>query len=405
MLKRIAVKDIKPGMFICEFCGSWMEYPFGKTHFLLKDDKDFQSILNSGIEELWIDTAKGLDLDAPAAEAPAATSTTERGPDSTSSPSQPAPIDFDEEIQTAIVLCEKARKTVTRLFEQARLGKVLPLEQARHLVDDIILSVARHPQALISLVRLKQANDYTYMHSVAVCALMIALARQLQLDEEQVREAGFAGLLHDVGKVGIPLDVLNKPGNLTEIEFSVIKTHPEIGARILMDNPQVSAIALDVCLHHHEKVDGTGYPHGLTGETLSIFAKMAAVCDVYDALTSNRPYKKAAPPAESIRNMAEWSKSHFDERVFQAFVKTVGIYPTGSLVKLESDRLAVVIEQNRASLLTPVVKVFFSAKTRMPILHSTLDLAALNGSDRIVSRESPDKWGFKHLDRLWAGLY
>ena len=233
---------------------------------------------------------------------------------------------------------------------------------------------------------------------------MIALARQLALEENLVRESGLAGLLHDLGKVGVPLKILNKPGKLTDDEFTTIKSHPGIGADILKDHSLISPMVLDVVLHHHEKMDGSGYPHGLKGEEISLFAKMGAVCDVYDAITSNRPYKKGWSPAESIRKMAEWSKGHFDEAIFQAFVKTVGIYPTGSLVRLESGRLGIVTEQSETSLLTPKVNVFFSAKLRTPILQETLDLALLVGKDKIIGRESPDEWGFRNLDDLWSGV-
>lgn len=406
MLKRIAVKDIKLGMFICEFCGSWMEHPFWKTRFLLDDEKDLHAIQASGIKELWIDVSQGIDAsDAAAAKTEAEVAQEAEalllGADKAAVGEK---LSLDEEIQTAAKLCAKAKEAVIEMFSDARMGRAIQVEQARALVEEISNSVLRQPHALISLARLKNADEYTYMHSVAVCALMIALARQLNIDEEMVREAGFAGLLHDLGKVGIPMKVLNKPGKLTDAEFSVVKSHPEVGARILMENYDVSPMVLDVCLHHHEKVDGTGYPHGLNGDTISLYAKMGAVCDVYDAITSNRPYKKGWAPADSIRKMAEWSKGHFDEAVFQAFVKTVGIYPTGSLVRLESGRLAVVVEQNEHSLLNPIVKVFFSAKTKMPIIQETLDLAALKGKDKIIGRESPDDWGFKNLDMLWSGL-
>lgn len=406
MLKRIAVKDIKLGMFICEFCGSWMEHPFWKTRFLLDDEKDLHAIQASGIKELWIDVSQGIDASTAAAAKTEAEVAQEAealllGADKAVVGER---VSLDDEIQTAAKLCAKAKEAVIEMFSDARMGRAIQVEQARALVEEISNSVLRQPHALISLARLKNADEYTYMHSVAVCALMIALARQLNIEEEMVREAGLAGLLHDLGKVGIPLKVLNKPGKLTDAEFSVVKSHPEVGARILMENYDVSPMVLDVCLHHHEKVDGTGYPHGLKGETISLFAKMGAVCDVYDAITSNRPYKKGWAPADSIRKMAEWSKGHFDEAVFQAFVKTVGIYPTGSLVRLESGRLAVVVEQNEHSLLNPTVKVFFSAKTKMPIIQETLDLAALKGKDKIIGRESPDDWGFKNLDMLWSGL-
>ncbi|MFC3115647.1 HD-GYP domain-containing protein [Cellvibrio fontiphilus] len=406
MLKRIAVKDIKLGMFICEFCGSWMEHPFWKTRFLLDDEKDLLAIQASGIKELWIDVSQGIDAGTSAAAKTEAEVAQEAEALLLEAGNAVATekVSLDDEIRTAAKLCAKAKEAVIEMFSDARMGKAIKVEQARALVEEISSSVLRQPHALISLARLKNADEYTYMHSVAVCALMIALARQLALDEEMVREAGFAGLLHDLGKVGIPNKVLNKPGKLTDSEFSVVKSHPEVGARILMENYDVSPLVLDVCLHHHEKVDGTGYPHGLKGENISLFAKMGAVCDVYDAITSNRPYKKGWAPADSIRKMAEWSKGHFDEAVFQAFVKTVGIYPTGSLVRLESGRLAVVVEQNENSLLNPKVKIFFSAKTKMPILQETLDLAALKGKDKIIGRESPDEWGFKNLDMLWSGL-
>lgn len=406
MLKRIAVKDIQLGMFICEFCGSWMEHPFWKTKFLLTDEKDLNAIQASGIKELWIDVTQGADLGS------AVTGKTEEEVERETEAllmeadkiQTKEKVSLEDEIQTAAKLCAKAKDAVIEMFSDARMGKAIQVEQARALVEDISNSVLRQPHALISLARLKTADEYTYMHSVAVCALMIALARQLNLDEDMVREAGFAGLLHDIGKIGIPLKVLNKPGKLTDSEFAIVKSHPEVGAKILIESYDVSPMVLDVCLHHHEKMDGTGYPHGLKGDTISLYAKMGAVCDVYDAITSNRPYKKGWAPAESIRKMAEWSKGHFDEAVFQAFVKTVGIYPTGSLVRLESGRLAVVVEQNETSLLSPRVKVFYSAKTKMPIIQETLDLAKLVGKEKIIGRESPDDWGFKNLDMLWSGI-
>jgi putative nucleotidyltransferase with HDIG domain len=406
MLKRIAVKDIQLGMFICEFCGSWMEHPFGKTKFLLTDEKDLRAIQASGIKELWIDVIQGTDVTnvIPGKTAEEVERETDALLMEADKVQNKEKVSLEEEIQTAAKLCAKAKEAVIEMFSDARMGKAIQVEQARALVEDISNSVLRQPHALISLARLKTADEYTYMHSIAVCALMIALARQLNLDENMVREAGFAGLLHDIGKIGIPLKVLNKPGKLTDSEFAIVKSHPEVGAKILIDSYDVSPLVLDVCLHHHEKMDGTGYPHGLKGENISMFARMGAVCDVYDAITSNRPYKKGWAPADSIRKMAEWSKGHFDEIVFQAFVKTVGIYPIGSLVRLESGRLAVVVEQDESSLLSPRVKVFYSAKNKMPILQETLDLAQLVGKEKIIGRESPDDWGFKNLDMLWSGI-
>jgi HD-GYP domain-containing protein (c-di-GMP phosphodiesterase class II) len=208
-------------------------------------------------------------------------------------------------------------------------------------------------------------------------------------------------MLHDLGKAVMPLEVLNKPGRLTDEEFAIMKSHPTRGHEMLVEGGGAGAVVLDVCLHHHEKIDGSGYPKGLKGEQISLFAKMGAACDVYDAVTSARAYKDPWDPAEALRSMAQW-KGHFDPTVFQSFVKTVGIYPVGSLVRLQSGKLAVVTVQNPESLLAPKVKTFFSTKSDMRIEPRELDLAAPGCHDKIVACETPEKWGFKDLDQLWT---
>ena len=405
MLKRIAVTDVRVGMYIQEFCGSWMDHPFWKAKFLLDSPKDLQRIRSSGVRELWIDASKGLDIEAGTESVSEAQAEAETQARLLAAELQPAGKlhSLEDELERAARLCARSKKAVASMFGDIRMGQALQFEAAEQLVEDIAESVMRHPNALISLARLKTADEYTYMHSVAVCALMIALARQLGLAEAQVREAGLAGLLHDVGKMAVPLELLNKPGKLTDAEFDCVRRHPEAGGKILIESKQVSALVLDVCLHHHEKVDGSGYPHRLAGDQISLFARMGAVCDVYDAITSNRPYKRGWDPAESIRKMAEW-KGHFDPVVFQAFVKTVGIYPVGSLVRLESGRIGVVMEQQAKSLLAPKVKVFFSAKLKVAIPQEVIDLGKLAGRDKIVGRESAADWGFRNLDEIWAGL-
>ena len=402
MLKRIAVQDLRLGMYIHELCGSWMEHPFWRSRFLLTQQNDLKTLLASGIREVWIDTARGADVaqGATARTDEDVAEETEYLLREADKPLSTSATSMADEVRAAMKLCNTAKQSVVDMFSTARMGKAIEVGQALALVEDIANSASRHPHALISLARLKNVDEYTYMHSVAVCGLMIALARQLNMSEEHVREAGLAGLLHDIGKIAIANQILNKPGKLTDTEFAVMKTHPERGLRILQNSDSVSPAVLDVCLHHHEKIDGTGYPHGLRGDDISLLARMGAVSDVYDAITSDRPYKQGWLPAEAIRKMAEWSKGHFDDAVFQAFVKTVGIYPIGSLVRLTSGRLGVVIEQNADSLLTPRVKVFFSTKSRVQIAPEVVDLARQQ-DEKIVGRESAETWGFRNLEHLW----
>ncbi len=387
-------------MHLEAFCGAWLEHPFWRNKFVLNNAKDIALILESPIKEAWINIAKGLDTETAAL----ATDTAIEIVTAESVPYAPPAVQektgFNDEIRRAAKICAKGKEAVVSMFQEARMGKAIEAEAAAPLVEEISNSVMRNPGALISLARLKVADDYTYMHSVAVCALMIALSRQLGLDEQQTRDAGMAGLLHDLGKAMIPIEILNKPGKLTDEEFALVKTHPEEGYKLLLEGKGISEMTKDVCLHHHEKIDGSGYPKGLNGETMSLYAKMGAVCDVYDAVTSNRPYKAGWDPAESIKRMAEW-KGHFDPTVFQAFVKSLGIYPIGSFVRLESGKLGVVIEQGDQSLLKPKVKVFFSTKSNAYIKPETIDLA--RSPEKIAGRDDAAKWGIKDVDRYWAG--
>jgi HD-GYP domain-containing protein (c-di-GMP phosphodiesterase class II) len=408
MLKKIAVKHLRLGMHLHELCGSWMEHPFWRTKFLLKDPNDIRLIIDSGITEVWIDVKIGLDVEQ--GTDASATETKEEvnaAVDKTLIQSavrdQPVKlVSMAEEVQRAAKICAKSKEAVVSMFQEVRMGKAISAEAANELVEEISSSVMRNPGALISLARLKTADDYTYMHSVAVCALMVSLARQLKLDEKQIREAGMSGLLHDLGKAMIPMEILNKPGKLTDEEFDLIKSHPAEGHRLLVEGGTVGEIPLDVCLHHHEKVDGRGYPHQLKDEQISLFAKMGAVCDVYDAITSNRPYKAGWDPAESIRKMTEWCNGHFDTKVFQSFIKSIGIYPIGSLVRLSSGRLAVVTEQSEKSLLTPNVKVFFSTKANAYIQPEVIYLSRPGTTEKIISREDAATWGIKNVDQFWT---
>lgn len=405
MLKKITVDQIKLGMHIQEFCGSWMDHPFWRENFILRDPDDLKAIQTCGIKEVWIDVQKGRDVDVAGPTKQEAEAHIDATLVKIASPQElPAKVAMAEEIRRAAKICATSKQAVVSMFQEVRMVKAIDHAAAGALVEEITDSVVRNPGALISLARLKTADDYTYMHSVAVCALMVALARQLGVDEKTTREAGMAGLLHDLGKAVMPMDVLNKPGKLTDEEFRIIKSHPVEGHRMLVEGGAVGKIPLDVVLHHHEKVDGSGYPKGLKDAEISLFAKMGAVCDVYDAITSNRPYKAGWDPAESIRKMTEWSSGHFDPRVFQAFVKSVGIYPIGSLVRLESGRLGIVVDQTEKSLLTPKVRVFFSTRANAHIPPEMVDLSIRAGGDKIVSREDPGKWDFPDLDKMWGSV-
>jgi HD-GYP domain-containing protein (c-di-GMP phosphodiesterase class II) len=410
MLKKIPVDQLRTGMYLHGLCGKWVDHPFWKTKFVLDDPRDLAKLRESSIEECWIDVSKGPDVAAvvapvePPAPTPVVAAPQVPVPVAAPVAAESAPASMADELKRASALVNQSREQVMSMFQEARMGRTVEAEACLPLVADITSSVWRNPGALISLARLKTHDDYSYMHSVAVCALMVSLARQLGRDEAQARELGLAGLLHDMGKASMPLDILNKPGKLTNAEFDIIKSHPKRGHDLLLGGSATPAVALDVCLHHHERPDGKGYPFGLAGDALTLSARMGAVCDVYDAVSSNRPYKAAWDPADSISRMSVWAKDgQFDTMVFAAFVKSLGVYPVGSLVRMRSGRLAVVVEQSGGQLLRPWVKVFYSTKSQMPVPTELLDTGDARCTDQIAARESNETWKFPHLDELWAG--
>jgi len=401
VLKKVPVNQLTVGVFVHGFDESWLKHPFWRSKFLIKDVSVLREVQQSGIPNCWIDVAKGQDI--PAAEKPpppAAATSAKPEPAAAAPRRERRPL--SEELQEAARLRARSTQAMRKMFAEVRLGKAIEPGECVVLVDEVVESINRHPDALLSLARLKTADEYTYMHSVAVCALMVSLGRQLGLNDAQCRDAGMAGMLHDLGKAAMPQEILNKPGKLTNEEFDIIKTHPTRGYEMLLDSPNVSDGAKDVCLHHHERYDGTGYPDKLAGEKISLLARMGAVCDVYDAVTSDRPYKSGWDPAHALSQMATW-KGHFDTMVFQSFVKSIGIYPTGSLVKMRSGRLAVVLEQNAAALTRPRVKIFFSTKAGLPLEPQVLDLTSPGVIDQIESRENPENWNFPYLNELWDG--
>ncbi len=405
-LKKIDSMQVTEGMFIHELCSSWLNNPFWKKSFLVDDHAVIDKLLQSGVLEVWIDTAKGLDVDIDdnADESAAAVLHSAEAAPHTAATSHAA-VSMDDELSRAAVIVDRSRAAVLSMFTEARMGKAVDADSALPLVEEIASSVMRNPGALIGLARLKTTDDYTYMHSVAVCALMISLAMQLGLDAAQVRDAGLAGLLHDIGKMAVPMAILNKPGKLSDTEFITVKQHPEAGYQILRRSDQVCAMALDVCRHHHEKIDGTGYPQGLAGDQISLFARMGAICDVYDAITSNRPYKQGWCPSESMHKMAGWCGSHFDERIFQAFVRSIGIYPVGTLVRLTSGRLGVVVEQQIGkSLLSPKVRVFYLIASGRTITPELIDLADPKVQDKIAAHEIASTYGLTNIDQYWLGI-
>ena len=373
-------------MYACDFGVRWMDHPFLRGHLLVRTEDDVTKIRGMGIRELTIDTTRGADIGIGLSPA--------QDPIPTGSAIVPpalVPETFADERTRARRLASMARKEVRSLMDEVRMGGRVPVDRAAAVVDVLMGSVLRNSSALVSLLRIKDKDNYTYVHSLSVSTLLVSFAVSLNQNEAQIREAGLGGLLHDIGKMRVPLEILSKPGPLTADEAAVMRRHTECGSQLIADCGDVPAT---IARHHHERMDGTGYPDGLRGDEISAAAKMSAIVDVYDAMTSERCYHKGLPAPIALARMWESRGTHFDEKLLQAFMRCVGLYPVGSLVRLSDDRLAVVVEEDGENLLTPRLRVIYNLRQGAYLPPTDLDLARLptGNRTRIVGHESPGQW-------------
>ena len=393
-IKKIPVAQLRPGMYIHDVNCSWLDHPFVTNSFEVRNDKRIAEIQALGIHEVYIDTSRGGDVaDAPSEqevrheiEARMAAIADERA-----DAIQPVPL--GAEIERARRLHSDANRIVRSLAQDIRLGKQIEMEQIEPLVEQMVDSIFRNQDALLPLARLKDHDSYTFQHSVSVCALLVSFGRGLKLERPLIKELAIGGLLHDVGKAKVPDAILNKPAKLTDAEFTKMKSHVVQSIIILQNTPGISQIALDVAGQHHERFDGSGYPNQLKGEEITLYGRMGAIVDVYDAITSDRVYHKGMPPTAALGRLLEWSSYHFDPALVKAYVKSLGIYPSGSLVRMESGRLGVVLEQNADNMMKPRVNMIFHAEHGRYLKPEIVDLSWSGCQDKITGHEDYAAWG------------
>jgi len=412
MIKKVKKQDLRLGMFIHDLNCGWMEHSFLRNSFMLRKEADLEKIAKSGITEVYIDTQKGIDVledvEAPSQEAveqiieekilhsPVATA-----------PGAEVKTTHQEELVFAKQITKEANKVIHSILEDVRMGKRIQVERVEPVINQITDSILRNPGTLVSLCRIREGDTYTFQHSVSVATLLISFCRAMELPPEIIHEAGVGGMLHDIGKMRVPDHILNKPGKLTDAEFTIMKNHVNLGLEVLHKTPGISETVFQIAGEHHEKFCGTGYPLRKKGLDISLLGRMAAIVDVYDAITSNRVYHKGMEPPLALKKIYEWSdpsattEPHMDEELVQHFIHALGIYPVGSLVQLESQRLAVVLEQSTEGLLSPKLRVMYDCVKRTKIDPFDLDMAAPeNGMDAIVGNEDPDDWKVNPYDYL-----
>jgi putative nucleotidyltransferase with HDIG domain len=396
MTKRIDVDQLKPGMYIADLGSDWMAHPFLRSSFPVKDEATIAKIIESGIHHVYIDPSQGLDVDDAPTHHEVERQLEEEMAQVAAQPAPQRRISASEEMGKAKRIHAEANKIIHNIMQDVRMGEQVQLERVEPVVEKLTESILRNGSALLSLCQVKNKDDYTFLHSVSVCALHVSFCHAVGMDATTIRLAGIGGLLHDIGKVKVPSEILNKPGRLEEDEFKAMKSHVVESKKILDQTAGITETSIQVAYEHHERHDGSGYPLGLKGEAISQMGRMAAICDVYDAITSDRVYHKGMAPHEALRKIFEWSKFHFDPALVQQFLRTIGIYPVGTLVMLESGRIGVVLEQSTGNLLHPTIRVFYDGKRRQYLPPQEVDLSrpvGQGGGDRITGHETAEKWG------------
>ncbi|MGH7180347.1 MAG: HD-GYP domain-containing protein, partial [Nitrospiraceae bacterium] len=336
MRKRISIDQLKVGMKVEKLDRSWLATPFLRHRFTITSQEQIEQLHVSGVQQLDVE-ADGTDLDfgslIPAMPAEAQPS------QAIAPPLQPEPssIPFAEELPAARQAYKAAKLIIQQAMEDVRMGRALNMEAVSEVVGNMSDSILRNPDALTSLTRLKQFDEYTFFHSVNTSALALSVGRHLGYERVPLLQLGTGMLLHDIGKTLIPVEILNKPGRYEPGEFEIMKQHVLRGAEVLSNTTGLNDMFLKATLEHHERVDGTGYPHRRPKTDLSQFGLIAAIVDIYDAVTSDRCYHKGKTPHDTLQMLYNLgAQGHVDGTLVQQFVQVVGVYPVGSCVLLNT---------------------------------------------------------------------
>jgi HD-GYP domain-containing protein (c-di-GMP phosphodiesterase class II) len=398
VLRKISVHELLPGMYVVDLHKRWLEHNIWQKRFAIRDEAHVQKLIAEGISEVSIDTEKGIDLPpSPVARI----NQLERRFQSLAErvKSESRQVSLGEERRRASRLLGEASGTVTDLMLAAQAGRDVDAARLEPIVGKMIESVIRNPDALVPLARLKQMDVYATEHAVATASLIIALGHQQGLAQPELEKLALGTLVKDVGQAAIDARLMTKPGMLSQAEYSVVQSHVEEGLAVLEATTRLSETSVAVVLEHHERYNGCGYPYRMAGDEISPAGRMAAIVDAYDAMTSDRPYRPAISPSHALRQLYDQGGTQFDPALVAAFVKTIGIYPVGTLVLLESGHLAVVDEVHHDNLLTPVVRVIYHTERRQYVAPVEVDLSRKVGNHygQIVRAENYERWGISPL--------
>ncbi|MBL8430516.1 MAG: HD-GYP domain-containing protein [Dechloromonas sp.] len=399
MIRKISIDQLLPDMYVVDLHKRWFDHSLWQSKFKVRDDAHVAKIREEGIREISIDTARGVDLPPSSiarinqidlklkslAEIRAAT---------------PRRVSLGEERRRASGLLNEASNTVSGLMLSARAGNNVDAAFLEPIVSKMMASVMRNPDALVPLARLKRMDAYATEHAVATAALIIAFGHHQGMPEPEIEKLALGTMVKDIGHAALDGKLTTKPGQLSQAEYAIVQSHVEEGLAVLDATSRLSETSVAVVLEHHERYNGCGYPYRMIGDEISVAGRMAAIVDTYDAMTSDRPYRAAMSPSHTLRQLYDEGGFQYDPALVAAFIKTVGIYPVGTLVLLESGHLAVVEQLHTENMLTPTVRVIYHTGRQQYVTTPVdVDLSRKVGNHygQIVRAESFDRWGLSPL--------
>ncbi len=284
------------------------------------------------------------------------------------------PVPLKSELGAAKGVYGEARQTVTKIFDRLKRGGGLDVQLMENVVDSMVDSVFRNREAMCWLARMKVKDDYLYSHSLASSVWALAFGRHLGLDKATLRSIGVGAMLLDIGKTRLPTELLQKTGTLDAGDWTLLKQHVEFGLALVEKDPRADECVKSMMRTHHERTDGSGYPHGLTGDAIPLAGRIGGIVDCYDAMTSDRLFAKGKSTYEAVRELKRLGRTWFQPELVELFIQAVGVFPTGTLVELNSGEVAVVIAQNRFRRLRPEVMLILDSRKQMRAEFTLLDL-------------------------------
>lgn len=374
------------GMYISELDHPWIESPFLFQGFQIHDD-DLLNQVKATCDYVYVDD----DKSQPEAKLKLETlsnSTLQIKPkkkdDFTDTTTLKAANfdknNFSQNLIKARNTRDKTRKYVDEMLSNAKAGEIINTNKAKLLVAELTNNIIENLDASMWLTQLKKRDEYTAIHSLNVCVLSITFGRALGLPTDELNIIGLGALLHDIGKMLVPLKILNKPGKLTKDEFEIMKSHPGLGYETVRNDKNLSPEVLSIIRSHHERLSGNGYPDKLAEENITYYTKMVSITDVYDAITSDRVYHDGMTPHDALKSLYEWMPDNYDSELIQSFIRTIGIYPVGSVVELHTGHVGIVVKLNELHRLKPVVMLiinregeFYSARKLINLASSVWD--------------------------------